>query len=247
MDGALSGTTSFSSERERRSGPHPVTSVVVFSVLTILVFHAATLLKVGILLGFIVGAAFVARLDWTRFRLLYLPFLFSLPVSFAVFIGSYWYGAEAAGDAVREGALQAALFNGRLGVLIPANILFIETTDWRQLSGALRRLHVPELVMVLLGAVLRFFPLMVRELSRIVEVQRSRGLKPSHLIYPKHFLPLVVPLLLLSMQRSQDLAISMELRGANGPEDAGPAASLSRSDALLAGLTIVLSATMLLL
>ena len=46
-----------------------------------------------------------------------------------------------------------------------------------------------------------------------MEVQRSRGLRPVHLLWPRRFLPIVIPLLLINMQRAHDMALSMEMRG----------------------------------
>ena len=82
-----------------------------------------------------------------------------------------------------------------------------------RLASILSALRIPPLIIVLITTVFRFFPLILQEGQRIIEVQRTRGIKPIHLLRPHHFLPIVIPLLLNNMQRAHEMALSMKLRG----------------------------------
>jgi energy-coupling factor transporter transmembrane protein EcfT len=78
---------------------------------------------------------------------------------------------------------------------------------------SLTQIKIPQVFVTLITTTFRFFPMMIQAGRRIIEVQRSRGISPRHLLRPHHFLPIVIPLLLIHMRRAHDMVFSMKLRG----------------------------------
>ena len=75
---------------------------------------------------------------------------------------------------------------------------------------------MPRDISFVIVSTLRFIPLLAMDLSQIVEVQMSRGLdlqtkNPAKWI--KNSLPVIVPLIVISVLRSQQMAEAIELRG----------------------------------
>ena len=191
----------------------PFTKFLVLTALTVGVFFARSpWMLAGMLLYilglFLLGSARAGALKW-----LFVPFLLGLPATVAVFVVSYWveFGDFQAG--LWRGLSEGGLFLARILVLLTANILFVRTTDMRRFAECLDALRVPHTIVVLITTVFRFFPFIIAQAQRIVEVQRSRGLRPTHLLWPRRFLPIVIPLLLINMQRAHDMALSLEMRG----------------------------------
>ncbi len=74
---------------------------------------------------------------------------------------------------------------------------------------------------LLVQATLHFIPLMLREMERIAKAQASRGAewgtgRGGPLQRARLLLPLLVPLFLNGLQRSENLALAMEARGYDG-------------------------------
>ncbi|MCD6335589.1 MAG: energy-coupling factor transporter transmembrane protein EcfT, partial [Candidatus Latescibacteria bacterium] len=178
----------------------PLTKFLVLVALTVVVFFARSPWVLGGMLLYTVGLFVLGGIRMGKMRWLFVPLLLSAPVTFGVFVVSYW---------VESGSLQAGLWRGlsdgglflmRIFVLLTANILFVRTSDMRRFAECLGALRVPHILVVLIATVFRFLPLIMEEVRRIVEVQRSRGLRPVHLLWPCRFLPIVIPLLLINMQ-----------------------------------------------
>lgn len=189
-----------------------LSSFACLVALTVLVFFLKSPYVLAAVLA--VEALFIAvtRVKFGALKLLFVPFLVGLPATASVFIASYWVETGSFQLGLTQGGAEALYFLTRIFILVSANIWFVQTTDIRRFAESLRWLCVPEVIVLLITIVFRFFPLVFSEAKRILEVQRSRGLKPLMLLQPRYFLPILIPLLLINMQRASDIAISMELR-----------------------------------
>jgi energy-coupling factor transport system permease protein len=94
-----------------------------------------------------------------------------------------------------------------------ANLLFLQATPLPELMGLLGRLPIPAPAVLLLATLVRFLPTALQEVRRVVEAQQCRGLERWRLLTPSGLLSLAVPLFLAQIQRSHDLALSLEIRG----------------------------------
>lgn len=168
------------------------------------------------------AAALLAALSWRRLtprmgRMLAWTTLAPLPGLALVFIlaGREATGAWAAGTL--WGLARLAPYATRIGCLMLMNLLFLQATPLPELMGALRRLPIPDRAALFLAVLIRFLPTALEEARRVVEAQRCRGLERRRLLTPSGLLSLAVPLFLAQVQRSHDLALSLEIRGYASP------------------------------
>ena len=192
---------------------NPLTKLGLLILLTTLVFFVKSPIVLGLLSSYVLLLMICSRTGLGMMRWLFVPFLMSMPVTFGVFIASYWMSFNNFIPGLLTGLSEGGLFFLRIFLLLVANILFVKTTDIRQFARALTQIRIPQTFVTLITTVFRFFPVMLQEGQRIIEVQRTRGIRPRHLLRPHHFLPIVIPLLLINMQRAHEMALSMKLRG----------------------------------
>ncbi|MDO5155833.1 MAG: energy-coupling factor transporter transmembrane component T [Eubacteriales bacterium] len=126
--------------------------------------------------------------------------------------------------------IQSAIYLGlRLVFMIIGSSMMTYTTTPTALTdglekmlGWMNRLRVPvhELAMIMAIA-LRFIPVLTEELDKIMKAQMARGVdfKEGNLIVRlKKMLPIVVPLFVSAIRRSNDLALAMDARCYHGGE-----------------------------
>lgn len=86
----------------------------------------------------------------------------------------------------------------------------------------MERFHVPvHDISMMISIALRFIPVLVEELNRIMKVQMSRGVsfdEGNVLTRLKKLIPIVVPLFVSAVRRSHDLAMAMDARCYHGGE-----------------------------
>ncbi len=129
-----------------------------------------------------------------------------------------------------EGALyQASLVALRLFLLVVmASMLTLTTTPidltdgLETLLGPLKKIGVPAHELALMMSIaLRFIPTLLGEAEKIVKAQMARGAtftEGSLYKRAKALIPLLIPLLIQSFKRAEDLATAMEARGYVGGE-----------------------------
>ncbi len=132
-----------------------------------------------------------------------------------LFLMFFLAGREATGSwraALPWGIERLIPYALRIGDLVLANILFIRTTSLAAIVEALKALRLSETAVLYFSSILRFLPQILQEARRVVEAQRCRGLAKRRLLTPSGLLAVFVPLFLNQIQRSRDLAISLEIR-----------------------------------
>ena len=103
-------------------------------------------------------------------------------------------------------------------------------------------LHIPKSVTIMLCMMMRFFPVLRKEMASIREGIRARGLFPHWYVYIRH--PVVVyesffvPFTVRCLKLSAELGATAELRGLDAPQKRSSiyAAPLSVYDYLTVGL-----------
>jgi energy-coupling factor transport system permease protein len=104
----------------------------------------------------------------------------------------------------------------RLLVLISAFSLFFLTVHPDDLSQSLIQMKVPFSVAFALSLAVRFVPTLAQEAQNIREAQMVRGLelqKGNVIKKVRNFIPIIIPLIILSIQRAMVVAESLESRG----------------------------------
>ncbi len=152
-------------------------------------------------------------------------------VLFAVLIPFIALGprVEVLGVSVSEPGLQAAgalLMKGTLGVL--ASLLLAATTEPVEVLDGLRRLRMPDLIVSIMGFMIRYVDVVTAELSRMLTALRSRGCDPRA---PKHW-PVLArslgALFIRSYERGERVHLAMLARGYTGRMPGGLTASEHR-------------------
>ena len=98
----------------------------------------------------------------------------------------------------------------------------LEVTDGiESLLSPLKVLRVPTGELALMISIaLRFLPTLIDEADRVRKVQVSRGLdlEGSLIKKIKGLVPLILPLIMSSLRKAEELAVAMEARGYRGGE-----------------------------
>ena len=126
-----------------------------------------------------------------------------------------------------EGLRFAAFMAIRLVYLVMGSTILTLTTTPNQLTdglekglGCLNRVHVPvHEVAMMMSIALRFIPILLEEMDRIMKAQQARGadFESGNLIQrAKGLVPLLVPLFIAAIRRANDLAMAMEARCYHG-------------------------------
>ncbi len=100
-------------------------------------------------------------------------------------------------------------------LVLSMNIFFL-TTSPDDFSLTLEKLGVPLTITLAFSLSLRFIIVLSKQLNEITEAQLSRGytLDRGGLIQRiKNFIPILVPMIVLSIKRSIDIAETLEVRG----------------------------------
>lgn len=141
----------------------------------------------------------------------------------------------------------------RLGTMGLAFTIFSMTTEPFVLGMALYKWGLNYKIAFMFAFALRFFPLFQEEFIVIQNALKARGSDALERINPlrpysffRGMAIAIVPMALGAVRRSQDIALSMELRGLNLPEEAGVPRTLYRHiefrpiDRILIGICLAL-------
>jgi len=104
----------------------------------------------------------------------------------------------------------------RFLLFVMAVDLFFFTTSPDDFSLTLEALRLPMTISLSFSLALRFIPTLSMELNDIIEAQISRGLqldKGNILTRIRNYIPLLIPLIVLSIKRSIEVAEALEIRG----------------------------------
>jgi len=129
----------------------------------------------------------------------------------------------------KEGLLTAARMMIRLVLLVMASSIMTLTTTPNDLTdglekglGFLKIIKVPvHEIGMMMSIALRFIPILIREVNKIMAAQMARGadFESGGLIKKaKAMIPLLIPLFVSAFRRASDLALAMEARCYHGGE-----------------------------
>nr|WP_301539791.1 cobalt ECF transporter T component CbiQ [Nocardioides sp. zg-DK7169] len=212
------------------------------------VHHAPAHLKLVALLAFVLlvvatprewyavfagwAVLLVAVIAFARVPLRHLVPRMVIEVPFAVFAVLVPFIAtgprtEVLGVSVSEPGLVAAgalLIKGTLGVL--ASLTLAATTEPTEILVGLRRLRMPELLVQIMGFMVRYLEVVTGEMARMLTAMRSRGCQPRS---PRHWPALarsLGALFIRSYERGERVHLAMVSRGYTGslPDMSGIAA-----------------------
>ncbi len=100
--------------------------------------------------------------------------------------------------------------------MVASGIFFLSTTSIEEISLGLIKLGIPYSVSFVLSTALRLVPTFIGTGATVIEAQRSRGLDlDSGNVWQKakKHIPLLVPIFLLAIRNTDQLAVALESRG----------------------------------
>lgn len=197
----------------------------------------------------------ISPAEYYPFILLMLPIMVAITLVHVFLVeGAPYFWSTQLGP-VHVGASWPGLRMGldlgfRLGTMGLAFTLFAMTTEPFQWGMAMYRWGLPYKVAFMFAFAIRLYPLIQEEFMVIQRALKARGSNALSSFNPLVFFPGVVtaavPLGLGAIRRSQDIAMAMELRGLNLPEEQGRPRVLFR-DVRLKGTDLLIMAGCLLL
>lgn len=119
---------------------------------------------------------------------------------------------------VNRELISSLVLSLRLVVMTSAFSLFFALTPPEDFILMLEAFKFPQTISFSFSLALRFIPVMAEEAQRIIDAQRSRGLElefknPFKRI--RNLIPIFIPLIVLSIKRSIEIAEALEARGFN--------------------------------
>lgn len=203
---------------------HPITSVAYIAVillLSLIFSHPVYLLGLLLAVGTVIVASGNLR-EWKPYLLVSLGMIMVIMFVNAVVVqaGStvLLYGPRVPVLGKIKITMEAICFGAGMGarllVIISAFCFYTYTIHPDKVLKLCSRFGSKSVLAITLST--RLFPLMIRDVRRITEVQRCRGLnldRGSRWQRVKNRLPIINVLLLSSLERSIQLAESMQARG----------------------------------
>ncbi|HET7876543.1 MAG TPA: energy-coupling factor transporter transmembrane component T [Methylomirabilota bacterium] len=222
---AFSGQDSFLHRLDPRT---KLVFVLVYLLISFLVPHPWALFF--ILIAAIWLLAGISPAEYYQFLLLMLPIMVAITLVNTLFVGGPPYLWRLEGHGLSISISVPGFFNGlamgfRLGTMGLAFTLFAMTTEPFQWGMAMYRTGLPYKVAFMFAFAIRLYPLIQEEFLVIQRALKARGSNALASFNPLVFFPGVVttavPLGLGAIRRSTDIAMAMELRGLNMPQETG--------------------------
>lgn len=210
----------------------PRTKILAVLFYMVMVFLANSPLSYGILIGFIVLEAALAKLPagllLRSIKPLWIIILLTMVIHFVTDPGEVLWQWKFL-TITKEGIVLGVKMSLRLVLLLLVSSLMTFTTSPIVLTDGIesllrpfKKIGVPahELAMMMTIA-LRFIPTLLEETDRIMKAQMSRGADFSSgniMKRAKNMLPILIPLFISSFRRADELALAMEARCYRGGE-----------------------------
>ena len=179
-------------------------------------------LYVGTIFLFVIACLAIAKIPFNRlipyFKVLLIPIIFIICYEAIVHPGFNVIVSLPGGLSITlEGLLTGLTFMFRLLTMVLASTILTFTTPYDHMLSLLVKLRTPYPIVFMLLVGLRFAPLLQREATMIIDAQKARGVELEKWSGFKQiirtYIPIMIPLLINGIRRSQQLAMAMITRG----------------------------------
>lgn len=170
--------------------------------------YPALLLLTALAFGLLLAIGTHRKLFWFALLL----FVSWLPITGILFASA---GYTATGSFVAGlwlGGQWMGLYLLRLLCILVANLVVIAALSPRECIQTMQGLGLPPKVVIFFTILIRFMPASLEEARRIIDAQRCRGFRPKKLLNPLNFLPIMTPLFIAQLKRSQEMVLCLEVR-----------------------------------
>jgi len=210
----------------------PRTKILATMSFIIAVFLAVTATSYAVLVSFVLGVIFLAKLPVVlvvkSIKPLWIIILLTMCIHLLTGQGEVIWSWRFI-SVTKEGLSMGVMMSLRLVLLLMISSILTFTTSPIVLTDGIesllkpfKRLGVPahELAMMMTIA-LRFIPTLLEETDRIMKAQMARGAEftgGNIIARAKNMLPILIPLFISAFRRADELAIAMESRCYRGGE-----------------------------
>lgn len=197
-------------------------------ILSVSLLPSGSFLALGLLWVLLAGAALAARISPLRvirgsfvaapFFLAAFPLVFTKSGDPITDINFGLFSLTLSGEGVRQFVITAL----KSWVSVQAAVLLTFTTRFPELVEALRRLHVPGIVVAIMGFMYRYLAVLGDESARMLRARAARSASPDggargpHLWRAKVVGGMVGALFLRAFERSERVYAAMQARGFQG-------------------------------
>ncbi|HIQ03135.1 MAG TPA: energy-coupling factor transporter transmembrane protein EcfT [Desulfurococcales archaeon] len=201
-----------------------ISKLVWLITVIVLAFLFNSIMYISIIFVFTLICLGVSRIPLDKivqyFRILLLPLVFIVGYEALTYpngrvVVALPYGINVSLD----GILLGLTFAFRLLVMVFTSTIFTYTTPYNRVITLLFKLRIPYPIIFILLIALRYIPLLQRELTIIIDAQKSRGveLEKFHSLKQvlKMYIPVMMVVLINGLRRSQQLAMALTIRGFN--------------------------------
>lgn len=215
----------------------PRVKLLLAALLIVISLLSANLYGVVITLAFVLSIATIARVIKRMTRLT----LFTLPFAAFILIINYVVGL---------GFLASATTAIRFLNIVIASSTFFITTSPDELEYVMRWLKLPRDFIFAFVTAVRFVPVLMLDFYSIADAQKSRGLQvdvKNPLKWARNLIPILIPLMVNSFMRSEQLAEAMEARGYGSVKvpTSMYRLKLNFGDYMMVGLTVLICSWMI--
>lgn len=180
-----------------------------------------------IITGFVLFAALMSKVPWISYwqmlRPVRLILLFTFLYNIFATPGTHTIWSWSRIVLTQEGIWAGVSVTWRLVLLIVAASILTLTTKplilargLESLLSPLSRLRVPvSQISLMVVIAIRFIPTIMEELERIIIAQKARGYDLAAVSMPRRllaYIPIVIPLLMTTIQRAEQLTMAIEAR-----------------------------------
>ena len=109
--------------------------------------------------------------------------------------------------------------SSRIVAISSVIIWFFQVTSVKDIVAALEKARIPKKVTFVISATIQLVPQMTKLSQTISDAQRARGIETegSVLVRMKAFIPMMGPLVLTSIQQTDERVLTLEARGFSAP------------------------------
>lgn len=188
----------------------PRTKLIWLFALSTLVFLTSNATIIFGVFVLVLVIALIAKLPWSNVWNSTKLFVLLLPISYVLLF--IWVLGN-----IQQGIYQGMVFTIKFWVLIFSTVIFTMATSARDLLLGLSKLKIPFEFAFMITIAIRFIPVISKEINTVISAQRARAYeiswewtKPIDSL--KKFIPILIPLIMLLLKRSYELAIAIESR-----------------------------------
>ena len=181
----------------------PRVKLLLAAFLIVISLISANSYGVVLTLAFILSVSIIARVIKRMTKLT----LFTIPFAIFIFVINYVVGL---------GFLASGIIAVRFINIVIASSTFFITTSPDELEYVMRWLKLPRDFIFAFVTAVRFVPVLMLDFYSIADAQKSRGLQvdvKNPLKWARNLIPILIPLMVNSFMRSEQLAEAMEARG----------------------------------